>query len=153
MNTVRNVSVGKYCFWDIHDEWAFPGLEAALLLIRFLSFLPTLRMMEEEAAAVSSPAAAAPSGWIPVGKTDTTVGDKVTLLHMCTLDHMVAHWCHKAGHKVLPQVAADDKGMRTGLRPMCFHVELCIYARCVNPIAVQVFFFFFSSFIYSMGTV
>lgn len=64
---------------------------AALLLIHFLSFLPTLRTMEEEAAAVSSLAAVAPSRWIPVGKTGATVGDKGTLLHICAVHHMVVH--------------------------------------------------------------
>lgn len=111
MNAVRNVSVGKYCFGDAPDEWAFPGLEAALLLIHFLSSLPALRTTEEEAAAASSPAAAAPSGWIPVGTKGTTAGDKCVLL-----DHISAHRC-QAGHKVLPQVAADETGTRPNSVP------------------------------------
>lgn len=52
-----------------------------------LSFLPTVRRMEERVAAVSSLAAAAPSGWTPA------VIQWVTKLHfkslMCHLDHLI----------------------------------------------------------------
>lgn len=54
---------------DIHDEWIFPGLDivcaGASGLKLHLTFLPTIRRMEEKVAAVSSLVAAAPSGWTP----------------------------------------------------------------------------------------
>lgn len=55
---------------DIHDEWIFPGLNVwctgASGFKLHLSFLVTIRRTEEKVVAVSSPVAAAPSGWTPV---------------------------------------------------------------------------------------